>query len=49
MPVGYVKPAQAMELVAAMPLDEPQQRRLRATIRRWVKALSDAGHQTPNA
>jgi hypothetical protein len=41
---GYVKPAAALELVAAMPLDEAQQRRLRATIRRWVKALGDTGH-----
>lgn len=40
---GYVKPVQALDLVAAMPLAESEQRRLRATIRRWVKALGDAG------
>jgi hypothetical protein len=40
---GYVKPVQALDLVASMPLAEPEQRRLRATIRRWVKALGDAG------
>jgi hypothetical protein len=26
-----------------MPLDDTQQRRLRATIRLWVKAVGDAG------
>lgn len=46
---GYVKPAQALELVAVMPLHEPQQRRLRATIRRWVKALGDEGHEIQDA
>jgi hypothetical protein len=40
---GYVKPAQALALVVAMPLDEDQQKRLRATIRRWAKAIGDAG------
>lgn len=42
---AYVKPVQALDLVAFMPLDDVQQRKLRATIRRWVKALSDAGHE----
>jgi hypothetical protein len=32
---GYVKQAQALELVSKMPMDVEQQRRLRATIRRW--------------
>ena len=32
---GYVTPAQALDLVSMMPLDVEQQRRLRATIRRW--------------
>ena len=32
---GYVTQAQALDLVAKMPMDVEQQRRLRATIRRW--------------
>ena len=32
---GYVTPAQALDLVSKMPMDVEQQRRLRATIRRW--------------
>ena len=32
---GYVTQAQALELVSKMPMDVEQQRRLRATIRRW--------------
>ena len=39
----YVKPAQVLGLVDAMPLDEAAQRRLKAAIRRWAKAV-----QTPN-
>lgn len=35
---GYVQPAAALRLVETMPLDEPAQRRLRATIRRWARA-----------
>ena len=35
---GYVMPEQALNLVSNMPLDEEQQRRLRATIRRWSSA-----------
>jgi len=46
---GYVKPAQVVDLVAVMPLDDMQQRRLRATIRRWVKAVGDAGQEIPDA
>ncbi len=32
-----------------MPLDDKEQRALRATIRRWVKAVRDAGHDVPEA
>jgi hypothetical protein len=46
---GHVKPARALRLVDAMPLDDAQQRRLRATIRRWVKTLRDAGHVIDDA
>lgn len=42
---GYVKPANLLELVPKMPLDAGSQRRLRATLQRWVKALRDAGHE----
>lgn len=44
----HVQPVGVVELVARMPLDAEQQRRLRATIRRWVKALHDAGHTLPD-
>jgi hypothetical protein len=44
---GYVTPAQALNLVASMPLDAGQQRSLRATIRRWANALRDTGHAIP--
>ena len=40
---GYATPAQVLALVPTMPLDEKEQRTLRATIRRWAKALRDAG------
>jgi hypothetical protein len=40
----YVRPASLLALVDAMPMDDHGQRRLRATIRRWTKALRDAGH-----
>lgn len=46
---GHVKPAQALSFVDAMPLDAAQQRRLRATVRRWIKALRDAGHALDGA
>ena len=46
---GHVKPAQVSSLVAAMPLDDAQQRRLRAAIRRWTKALREAGHAIDDA
>ena len=41
---GYLTPAQTLEMVPTMPIDDDEQRRLRGTIRRWVKALPDAGH-----
>jgi hypothetical protein len=44
---GYVTPAQVMSLVSTMPLDDKEQRTLRATIRRWAKAARDAGHNVP--
>ncbi|RQP26574.1 DUF6036 family nucleotidyltransferase [Piscinibacter terrae] len=40
---AYVKPDQVLDLVNAMPLDDEERRRLRATIRRWLKTLRDAG------
>lgn len=36
---GYVQPDQMLFLVADMPLDKEKQRKLRATIRRWIKAI----------
>ena len=44
---GYVAPARVLELVPLMPLDDKQQRTLRATIRRWAKAVREAGHDLP--
>lgn len=46
---GYVRPTQVLDLVSLMSLDVEQQRKLRATIRRWVKTLRDAGHELPDA
>lgn len=40
---GYVTAGQLLDLVPLMPLADSQRRTLRATIRRWVKALRDAG------
>lgn len=40
----YVRLVHVLDLVRHMPLDERQQRSLRAAIRRWTKALRDAGH-----
>ncbi|TXI85971.1 MAG: hypothetical protein E6Q40_07005 [Cupriavidus sp.] len=45
----YVTPAQVLDLVAAMPLDADEQRRLRGTIRRWARALNEAGHGLADA
>ncbi|WP_409514723.1 hypothetical protein [Comamonas sp.] len=41
---GYVLPTALLALVADMPLDGRAQKSLRATIRRWAKALRDLGH-----
>ena len=46
---GYVVPEQVLALVPTMPLTEREQRSLRATIRRWAKAVRDAGHDVPGA
>lgn len=46
---GYVTPARVLELVPIMPVDDKEQRTLRATIRRWAKAVRDAGHDLPEA
>lgn len=35
----YVTPEQVLDLVAAMPLDDGAQRRLKAALRRWAKAV----------
>jgi len=43
----YVTPVQVLELVPIMPVDDKEQRTLRATIRRWAKAVRDAGHNIP--
>lgn len=44
---GHVVPAQVLELVPTMPVDDKEQRTLRATIRRWAKVVQDAGKQEP--
>jgi hypothetical protein len=43
----YVQPEQVLDLVAAMPLDEAAQRRLKASIRRWAKAVEAQGDNQP--
>lgn len=45
---GYVTPANVLRLVPDMPLDDKEQKALRATIRRWVRAVQDAGHDIPD-
>ena len=45
---GYVTLAQALKMVPTMPFDDKEQRTLRATIRRWAKALREAGHDVAN-
>lgn len=45
---AYLTPARALAMVSQMPLEADGQRRLRATIRRWAKALRDAGHEIPD-
>lgn len=44
---GYLTPSQVLNVVPTMPLEDKEQRTLRATIRRWAKALRDAGHNVP--
>lgn len=44
---GYVTLPQALETASTMPLDHKEQRTLRATMRRWAKAVRDAGHNIP--
>jgi hypothetical protein len=45
----YLKPEQVLDLVAAMPLDDAApQRRLKATIRRWAKAVEPQGDDLPD-
>jgi len=44
---GYVTPTQVLKMVPTMPVDDKAQRTLRATIRRWSKAVRDAGHNIP--
>lgn len=45
----HVRPSQVLGLVGAMPLDDHRKRALRASIRRWVKALREAGHEIADA
>lgn len=40
----YVELTQVLELLPTMPVDAPEQRRLRAAVLRWAKKLRDAGH-----
>jgi len=44
---AYVNPGQVLGLVPHMPMVDSEKRRLRATIRRWAKALREAGHAIP--
>lgn len=44
---AYLTPTQAIELVPTMTIDDEEQRRLRARIRRWAKTLRDTGHPIP--
>lgn len=45
----YVRPEVVLDLVAAMPLDDAAQRRLKAAIRRWAKAVETRGDDVPRA
>lgn len=40
----YVKLAQVLDLLATMPVDAHDQRRLRVSIRRWARLLHEGGH-----
>lgn len=44
---GYVAPARVLKLVPTMSVDDKEQRTLRATIRRWAKAVRNTGHHVP--
>lgn len=44
----YVKPSAVLPLVDGMPLADDDKKRLRATIRRWVKALRERGIDIPD-
>lgn len=44
---GYVALAQVLALVPSMPIDDKRQRALRATIRRWARAVPDVGYDIP--
>lgn len=44
---GYVTPGQVLKMVPNLPVGDKAQRTLRATIRRWAKAVRDAGHDVP--
>ncbi len=44
---AYVTPGQVLRLVPDMPLGDDEKRRLRAAVRRWAKALREAGHAIP--
>jgi len=46
---GYVSLGEVLELAPSMPIDDKEQRTLRATKRRWAKSLRDAGHNVPEA
>jgi hypothetical protein len=45
----YVKPFQVLNLVECMPLSSLEQRKLRATIRRWMKVLREKGYDIQDA
>jgi len=45
---GYVNLEQALKMVPTMPLDDNEQRTLRATIRRWAKAVREGDHDLTN-
>ena len=46
---GYVQLIQVLDLVTTMPIDNNEQRALRASIRRWAKSLCETGHDIPGA
>lgn len=45
----YVTLDQVMQPLPTMPVDDREQRRLRASIRRRAKSLREAGHDVPDA